>query len=57
MVCYAPTSRDTFNWLHGFTKLNISDGSTERYKARLVAKGYNQQKGINFMDIFHLSPN
>ena len=28
------------------------DGTLSRHKARLVAKGYNQQEGIDFIDVF-----
>ena len=28
------------------------DGTLLRHKARLVAKGYNQQEGIDFIDVF-----
>lgn len=38
------------NWVY---KLKTEEGSSKlRYKARLVLKGYDQEKGIDFKEIF-----
>ena len=38
---------------NGFTKLKTREvGSSPRYKARIVVKGFQQEKGVDFDEIF-----